>query len=93
MEALRIKPAPGIKNRPAANAPKIANLRHEQYMIRPRSNPLLSRIITSCTMVSSRCVFGSSTGILLFSTRPISIIIIADSKAMEKLKLLEVFTP
>ena len=51
----------------AIRAPYIANFRFVPYRIKPKSKPLLSRIITSCTIVNSKCVLGSSTGIRLFS--------------------------
>ena len=38
------------------------------YSISARSGPEWSRTITSCIIVSSRCVVGSSIGIRAFST-------------------------
>ena len=54
---------------PISRLPRIHIFRAAPYRMKAKSGPLWSSTMTSWIMVSSRCVFGSSTGIRQFSTR------------------------
>ena len=62
------EPAPKGLSSEARSALPTASFIAAPYSIAARSGPLWSRIITSWTMVSSRCVVGSSTGMRADST-------------------------
>ena len=61
------KSEPNGKNRFAKIDAKIPNFNAEAISIKAKFAPVVSNTIASCTIVSSKCVSGISTGIHQFS--------------------------